>query len=296
MRGRWLVWAAVVTGLVVWGLYTPPAPRPLLPLYEPEPPADLGAAFDPARCVTIRGSVEWAGAVPTVPPIDLIHAQVSPESRKKYPNPNSPRVKNGRLADAIVYLTAVDPRRSSPWAHPPVTVEVTRPAIVVRQGDRTGRAGVVRRGGGVNLVAHEVALHSIRARGAEFFTQMLPHPDRPVTRQFDDAGIVELSSGSGYYWLRGYLLVSDHPYATVTGPDGAFQLPQVPDGQYDLVCWVPNWQIERLENDPEWVAPVRLYFRPGIEKRHKVVVTAGAVQDVRVTFSAADFGPPGQAP
>ena len=72
---------------------------------------------------------------------------------------------------------------------------------------------------------------------------MLPDPDRPLTRQLTESGIVELSSGSGYYWLRGYLLVSDHPYATVCGPNGAFRFGQVPDGEYELACWVPNWQI-----------------------------------------------------
>lgn len=296
MGGRRLVWAALVTGLLAWGLYTPPAPRPLFPVREPESPADLGAAFDPARCGTVRGMVAWTGEVPAVQPIQLIHAQIAPDPRKVFPNPNAPRVAAGRLADAFVYLTAVDPQRSAAWTLPPATVEATRAALVVRQGDRAGRAAVVRRGDGVRLLAGESALHSVRARGVEFFTQMLPNPDRPVTRKFTEAGIVELSSGSGYYWLRGYLLVSDHPYAAVTGPDGGFHFPPVPDGAYEAVCWVANWQVERIENDPELVAPVRLYFRPAVEKRQKVVVVAGAVKDLGFSFSAADFDRPGHMP
>jgi hypothetical protein len=70
----------------------------------------------------------------------------------------------------------------------------------------------------------------------------------------------------------------------------------VPDGEYELMCWVANWQIERIENDPELVAPVRLYFRPAVQKRQKVVVTAGAVQTAEFTLSAAEFNRSGQVP
>ena len=182
------------------------------------------------------------------------------------PNPNAPRVHNGRLAEAVVYLAGVDPRRSAPWKPAPVSVEVKRGAPLVKAGDRTGRVGVVRRGDAVDLISREAvdpvtagpALHSIRGRGAAFFTQMLPAPNRPVSRMLTDAGVVELSSGSGYYWLCAYLFVSDHPYAAVTGPDGAFDFADVPDGEYEAVCWVPNWHVDRFENDPElsmWGGP-----------------------------------------
>lgn len=38
-------------------------------------------------------------------------------------------------------------------------------------------------------------------------------------------------------WERAYVFVFDHPYAAVTGTDGAFRLTGVPPGQYTLHYW-----------------------------------------------------------
>lgn len=289
MRGRWLVFAAVAAGLLVWGMYTPSRPRSLYPIREPHPPAELGTAFDPTRCGSVRGSVHWAGEVPTVPRIERLEVKYPPEARPAVANPNAPHVKDGFTADVFVYLVGVDPRRSRPWNIPPVSVAVTKNELLVQQGGRAGRVGIVRRGESVDLVSREAAHHSIRGRGAAFFTQMLPELDRPVRRPLSDAGVVELSSGSRYYWLRGYLLVTDHPYAAVTGVDGAFTFTDVPDGEYEAVCWAANWHIDRLETDPEWPSPVRLFFRPAVEKRHRVALRAGEAVNLSFTLSAADF-------
>jgi hypothetical protein len=197
-----------------------------------------------------------------------------------------------------VYLAKVDLARSRAWTLPPASVEARRSGFTVNQGDRPGSVAIVRRGEAVELVSREnidpvtklPAVHSIRGRGAAFFTQMLPDPDGPIKRILPAEGFVELSSGSGYYWLRGYLFVSDHPYAAVTGPDGTFELGQVPDGEYELVCWKANWHVERTEPDPELVGPARLFFRPPVEKRQRVHVVAGQAVDASFTFAAADFG------
>jgi hypothetical protein len=215
------------------------------------------------------------------------------------PNPNAPRVAAGGLADAVVWLRPVDLKRSKPWSIPPATVEVTRARMDVKQGGRAGSIGIVRRGEAVELVSREAidpttkrpALHSVRGRGAAFFTQMVPDPDRPVRRTLPEDGVVELSSGSAYFWLRAYLVVSDHPYVAVTGADGSFELDQVPDGEYELIAWKANWYVERLDHDPEAFGPARLEFRPPVEKRAGVRVVAGQPASASVTFAAEDFTP-----
>jgi hypothetical protein len=285
------MYAAVATALILWLLRTCTQPRPQSPLPEPDPvAADLAAAFDPARCGTVRATVRWSGAVPVVPPIELIAVANAPGGADQLPNPNTPRIRNGTLADAVVYLSGIDVRRSRPWDLSPVSVEARMTGLAVKQGEQTGRVAIVRRGAPVELVSREHSQHSVQARGAAFFTQMLHVPDHPISRTLSDAGLVELSSGSGYYWLRGYLLVSDHPYAAASGPDGAINLPQVPDGEYEASCWVPNWHVERRENDPERLVPVRLVFGPPVGRRQRVVVTAGGITDLVFTLSAEDFG------
>jgi hypothetical protein len=299
MRGRRLWYLAIFTGLLLWVLYTPRAPLPLFPIREASPAPELASAFDPARCGTVRGTVEWSGVAPVVEPIKRISVRIPPAETSTVPNPNAPRVINGHVADAVVYLVGVDPKRSAAWTPDPVSVEARLTGITLRRRNCPGRIAVVRRGDPVELVSCDPVdpvtqepLHSIRGRGAAFFTQMLPVPNKRASRTFSDAGIVELCSGSGYFWLRGYLFVSDQPYAAVTGTEGAFNFADVPDGEYEVACWLPNWHVDHFGNDPELSiggGPVRMAFRPAVEKRQKVVVKAGQETVLQFTLSVAEF-------
>src|SRR5262249_30904512 len=152
---------------------------------------------------------------------------------------------------AVVYLRGVDPARARPWDHPPVCVELRDYQIHVRQGDEEGRVGFVRRGAEVTAVSREPVFDSLQARGAAFFTLAFPDPDRPRTRRCPRAGVVELSSGVGHFWMRGHLFVSDHPYLARTDAAGRFSLPRVPAGRYELVCWLPDWHESSHERDAD---------------------------------------------
>src|SRR5262249_47492205 len=200
-RWRLLILVVLVAGLV-WMMRTGRTPHPLYPIPEPEPLAtDLGTTHDPLRCGTIAGRVIWSGPEPAVPPIELPITPVLPIQKKEVPNPNRPRIKDGGLADAIVWLENVDRSRSKPWTLPAVRVALHDFDFVVPEGNAKGRIGIVRRGTPVEFVSRESAMHSARGRGAAFFTQMLPEPGKPVSRVLPENGVVELSSGSGYFWM-----------------------------------------------------------------------------------------------
>jgi hypothetical protein len=53
-------------------------------------------------------------------------------------------------------------------------------------------------------------------------------------------------------WMIGWLLVVDHPWAAVTGGDGAFALERVPPGSYTLAIW--HETLGRIER-PVTVGP-----------------------------------------
>ena len=73
-----------------------------------------------------------------------------------------------------------------------MTVQPTVLRLLLLQGATPTRVGIVRRGESIQLVTHEAAPHSVSARGAAFFTQMLFEPNQPVRRVLPDEGIVEL--------------------------------------------------------------------------------------------------------
>jgi hypothetical protein len=265
------------------------------PPVSPAPTATTGTAFDPATAGTIRGRVTWTGDVPVVPPFkgwtDVGPDQPGPR-RQVQPNPNTPAVGlAGGVGNAVVFLRGVDVRRSRPWDLRTVRVVQRDYGLHVRQGDIEARDGFVHRGDAVEMVAAEPVFHALHASGAAYFTLAFPDPNVSRRRTLDRTGVVELSSAAGYYWARAYLFVDDHPYYTHTGADGRFELPQVPPGEYEVVCWLPNWHEADHERDPETSLITRLHFRPPVERVQPVRVGSGATAEVTFTLSIKDFGP-----
>jgi hypothetical protein len=268
---------------------------------RPETPGEeaavqIGHDFDPATAGEIRGQVTWRGAIPEVP---SYRAPVSPgnehagEPHHFWPNPNAPRIDpiTRGVAGAVVFLRGIDPQRSRPWDHPPVRVELRDYQIHVCQGERDERVGFVRRGEAITMVSRQHLYHSLHVRGAAFFARAFPDADHSCNQRLDRTGIVELSSGCGYFWMRGWLFVDDHPYYTHTDAEGCFFLPQVPPGRYELVCWLPDWHEASRELDAETALICRLMFRPPVEVVQPLQLAPRQTQTIAFRLDASRFGP-----
>jgi hypothetical protein len=277
-------------------------PQPISqPSNQPQPAAQpaANAEFDPRACGSVRGFIRWTGPLPTVPTID--HPEVVAGSSiawTKFANPHAPRVDPHSLGvgDAVVYLRGVSPmsslsmvQRARRWDHPPVRVEARERLLHVHQGPRIGLVGVVRVGDQIELVSRSQSYHAVAGRGAAFFAATLPVPDRPVTRQLTTPGLVELTSAAGHYWARAWLFVCEHPYWTLTNPDGSFAIEQVPAGQYELVVWHANPHICARQRDPESTLVTRLTFAAPLEWKVPVVVEAGGQSPVCATLNESLF-------
>jgi hypothetical protein len=272
---------------------TPSPPRSRSEIVEPQPMFEaLGEQFDESQCGTIECRVEWQGDIPLIPSLHLPKPKVKPSDGRMTPNPNAPQVsRNHELSDAVIVVRGIDLRRSRPWNPDPMTVEIADDELRVRPSAGTGRFGIVRRGAAVELVSRQPGDHSIRGRGASFFNQMVFTKDQAVSRQLSDDGVVELDSGTWYYWHRAYLVVSDHPYVGVSGKDGRVQLNQVPAGEYEIVCSKANWHIAEIQRDREWLTQNGVVFAPPVEKRTTVRVTPGGTSKVVFRLQSTDFAP-----
>jgi hypothetical protein len=208
--------------------------------------------------------------------------------RVSRPAPNAPVVNpvNGGVVGALVYLNGIT-ASAEEWNYPLVSLELNEERQMVRQGGGPARSiGLVRRGDAVTIVSKEERFHALRARGAAFWTFTLPDVDRPIVKRLDRSGIVELSSAAGYYWMHAYLFVSDHPYCAITDADGHFEWPRVPAGDYELITWMPSWDVVRFERDPESTAVVRVVFGPHHEWRQKIAVRANETTTVSTNVPA----------
>jgi hypothetical protein len=260
----------------------------------PEQREEAGAAFEPHTAGTIRGQVIWDGEIPTVAPLEVLpNPLAGPALQKKQvrPNPNVPRIDAGTrgVASAVVFLRGIDSRRGKRWDYPPVRVEQRAGQIHLVQGDTASPVAFVQSGDSIEMVSGDPFFHSLHAGGAAFFTLTFPAPSLPLKRPLREKGIVELTSAAGYFWMRAYLFVDDHPYYALTDSVGRFILSQVPPGNYDVVCWTPNWIKARHERDPESGFVARLFFKPPVCRVQTLVLGAKETKELAFVLSAEMF-------
>lgn len=244
--------------------------------------------FEAAACGSITGFVTWRGPIPeaTTAFVTLRRIDGSGFDNRVVTYANSPHIDRATrgLEGAVVFLRAVDPNMAKPWDLPPVLIEFHDAQLLVRQGERVGRAGFVRTGEPVTMQSAEPYLHILRGRGAAFFACTFPEPKQPLTRTFDSCGRIDLTSADGCYWQSAELYVCDHPYYTTSDKEGRFRFTDVPAGHYDLVVWHPNWTVARMERNPESGLPWRLIYAPPLESSRPVVVSRGRATLANLTL------------
>lgn len=235
---------------------------------------------------SISGRVVWSGDVPDVPPISGLITSKDGLRWGEVPNHFAPRIdpQSKGIADAVVYLNSA----RQPPAFPPLTVELSDRAVRVRQGDHVSRIGFVKVGHEIEMVSRDDEYHSLRARGAAFFTLPFPEPNKPLKRKLDTPGPVEFTSAAGFFWSAADVFVCDHGHYTTTDADGRFSFDKVPPGEHEVVAWLRNWELLGRDRDPETGKVVRLRFADSFQLTRKVTVADGKLSDVTFAF------PPGK--
>jgi hypothetical protein len=261
---------------------------------SPAEPVPLPAndRFDPAACGTVAGRVRWVGELPDVSPLPISRFLGTMTQKEIVPHPNAPRFSaDGGVRTAVVFLRGVDPRRAKSQPATNVRVDVESQGLVVVQDGGRQRVGFVPVGSEVAFANGIDAISGVRARGASFFTLMLPAANDTTRRVLSQPGRVELTSASGQFWAAADIFACEHPYFARTDDAGRFALADVPDGEYELVCWHPNWHARGHERDPETGQMVRMSYLPPVEKRSTVRVVAGKTTTADFTLQPVDLVP-----
>jgi hypothetical protein len=258
-------------------------------------PTSLSQAFDETTTGTIAGRVTWEGDAPTSKEFVVRSIANNPSLFQKparFTTPRVPRIdpKSSGVGGVIVFLKAVDPRKARPWDHAKVSVEFQNRQILVSQGDVQSHVGFVRVGGVIDIGNCDAEYHVLRARGAAFFATPLVGTNMPHERVLSSPGIVDFTCGAGYFWLSAHLFVVEHPYYTRTDSDGRFTLDRVPSGEYEVVCWMPNWRVDRAERDAETADVVRWFWAPPNEQARSVRVESAKTSEVAFRWNAQVFG------
>jgi len=266
---------------------------PVVPIADP-PDANLAKDFDPTRTGTIEGRVVWEGDLPTATETIVRANAYNPYMHQKparFRTPHVPIVhpKTHGIAGAVVYLKGIDLKRSKPWDHAKPHVMFQDRKLLIEQGDIRSGVGFVRRGAAIDISNRDDEYHRLLARGKAFFALPLIEPKQTHERILKHEGLVDLTCGMGCYWLNAHLFVAEHPYYTRTDAEGKFVLKDVPTGNYEIVCWLPSWRVERTERDPETATIARLAWHAPEERTQKVRVEAGRGSDITYRWKLGDF-------
>lgn len=95
----------------------------------------------------------------------------------------------------------------------------------------------------LQMKSSDATLHTIHMDGAATFNLPFPFVDQTVSRDMNTPGLVNLKCNGGHVWMNAEMFVAPHPYYAVTDETGAFQLTDVPPGEYEIVAWHEGWQV-----------------------------------------------------
>ena len=186
------------------------------------------AAGSPAGAASIRGAVINAGPPPEKKTIPInIDQYVCGKSRE---NDELVVGAKGGVRWAVVSLaTPPAGARIEPSARP---VQVDQEQCVY-----VPRVVIVPVGGTVDFLNSDRLLHNLHSVSTEnpSFNRTQPK-GRTVPITFKKPEIVRIDCDL-HTWMRAWVVVAEHPFYVVTGPNGEFSLDNVPPGKYTLKVW-----------------------------------------------------------
>lgn len=99
------------------------------------------------------------------------------------------------------------------------------------------RVVVVPIGGTVEFLNSDRLLHNVRGGGKENppFNRAQPHA-RTIAIGFKSPEVLRVDCDL-HSWMRGWIVVAEHPFYAVTNEEGEFVFENVPPGKYKLEVW-----------------------------------------------------------
>ena len=181
-----------------------------------------------ARAGTIKGSVRYSGAAVEQKKIAVTIDQYLCGKEKTAGNlllsPN-----NG-IHNAVVSLQGVP--AGAKWPANPAPVKMDQIKC-----DFIPRVVIVPAGSTVEFLNSDRLMHNVRSGGKENppFNRAQPHA-RTIAIGFKHPEVLRVDCDL-HSWMRGWVVVAEHPFYTVTNDAGEFVLENVPPGKYTLQVW-----------------------------------------------------------
>jgi plastocyanin len=205
-------------------------------------PATTSAAAAPAKegNATIKGVVSFSGKAPEMKvPAKRKDADFCKTKEIKY---NAVLVAGGKLQDVLVRITPGGVPGN--WKAPEKHAEIDQTDCMYAPRIQ----GVVA-GQSIDIKNGDQTLHNVHTyRGTEsLFNQAQPKGAAAISKETPDESSVMKFTCDVHPWMRGFVVVTDHPFFAVSGADGSFKIEKVPAGKYTIEAWHSQFGLLKKE-------------------------------------------------
>lgn len=196
-------------------------------------PADAPTASEALGSATIAGTISFEGEAPTLRPIRM---NADPGCAAKHDGPVASEAlvlgEGNAMANVIVRITEGLPARN--WT-PPAT-----PVTLDQDGCKYSPhvIGLVE-GQELKILNSDGLLHNVHALPKENkeFNMAMPATRTEAVKSFATAEAPFKIKCDVHPWMGAYILVSEHPYFSITGTDGSFAIEGLPAGTFTIEAW-----------------------------------------------------------
>ena len=216
---------------------------------------------DAATAGNIAGSVTFEGDAPAMAAIDMSDEQVCADKHSSTPMTKEVLVSNGMLANVFVYVKEGLESLTFPIPSPALLDQDGCTYLPHVMGVMTDQDITIRNSDGL---LHNINASPTMQRG---FNTSQP-TNMESTRAFGTAEVMVPVRCDVHGWMTAYIGVLAHPYHSVSGSDGSFDLSTLPPGDYVIEAW---------------------HERYGTQTQN-VTVATGETAEVTFTFSASMAG------
>lgn len=251
-----LVGSCLGGALLGWGAQEPPTP----PTYE-EIEVEGGG--------TIRGIVRLADG-----PTGLEDFPVTKNADVCGVTKPSPRLRVGEnlgIRDAVVMIEGI--------ARGKAMGRDTVPLLAQHDCEYVPHVLLLQGGESLEIVNDDPVLHNVHGyerrgeRWRTIFNIAQPVQGQRVhisERRFRAPGLVQATCDGGHAWMSAYVVVTEHPYYSLTDARGEFILEDVPPGSYTLRLWHEGVAV--VDTEFEDGKPKKYHFEAPYEVTREVTV------------------------
>jgi len=191
------------------------------------PPAKAATPYLSAAG-SIKGVIDFKGAVPRQRTIDMTADPMCPQT----PQPaETVVVNNGKLANVFVYVKEGAPAGPYPTPSEAVTLDQKNcrynphmMGVMVKQQFKI-----------TNTDQADHNIYDMPTKNPAWNETQMP-TDKPIFKSFSSPEMMIAMQCNQHPWMRAYVNVMSNPYYAVTGPDGTFEIKNLPPGEYTLAA------------------------------------------------------------